>query len=206
MSENRNFCGLAVKPRRKDVLRVNNTNEAGKAPSTQISRRTFTAGLVSAAFAIPAPALAISGTTNRLRMLAPNTNEKFDADLIVNGSWDEEALAAFNHFARDWRADSETEIDRGVIMAAMKIQSMMDSADPLHLLSGYRTPETNRRLRGAARNSMHLKGRAFDLRQPGRSTADLHAAAQSLKAGGVGRYNRSGFVHVDTGPIRHWNG
>ena len=182
------------------------SSEADKAPRTPLSRRTFTTGLVAAAFAFPMPALAISGTTNRLRMVAPNTNEKFDADLIVEGTWEEEALAAFNHFARDWRADSETEIDRGVIMAAIKLQGLMESSDPLHLLSAFRTPETNRRLRGAARNSMHLKGRAFDLRQPGRSTADLHAAARSLKAGGVGRYNRSGFVHIDTGAIRYWNG
>ena len=169
---------------------------------TAPTRRKFLLGL--GAFALPAPALARTGTSHSLRMTCPNTGERFAAELIADGEWQSDALKEFSHFARDWRVDRAVQIDRDAIKAAIRLQSLMDSAEPFHLLSAYRTPQTNRRLRGAARNSMHVKAAAFDLRQPDRSNRQLHAAAMSLKAGGVGRYSR--FVHIDSGPLRDWRG
>jgi uncharacterized protein YcbK (DUF882 family) len=78
----------------------------------------------------------------------------------------------------------------------------------VHVVSGYRSPETNAYLRevsdGVAQNSYHMKGQAIDLSLPDRSLRSLHKAALSLHAGGVGYYPDSNFVHVDTGPVRHW--
>jgi uncharacterized protein YcbK (DUF882 family) len=78
----------------------------------------------------------------------------------------------------------------------------------LHVISGYRSPETNRKLAaasgGVARHSMHLEGKAIDVRMPGRDLASLHKAAMAAKGGGVGYYPESQFVHMDTGRPRHW--
>ncbi len=168
-------------------------------------RRDFLLSVAAAAL-FPAPALAARGTTNVLRMLCPATGERFDATLIEDGSWSEDALRDLSRFARDWRADKAALLDREAVLALIRLQGLLDTSEPLHLLSGFRTRQTNQRLRGASRNSWHLKAAAFDLRQPGRSTGQLHAAALSLQAGGVGRYSRSGFVHIDSGPVRSWRG
>ena len=81
---------------------------------------------------------------------------------------------------------------------------MMETDEPMVLLSGYRSPTTNNSLRGAVRNSLHLKGWAMDITQPGRSVNRLHSAAMSLNAGGVGKYTHESFVHIDCGTKRSW--
>ena len=86
----------------------------------------------------------------------------------------------------------------------------MDVSEPYMLLSGYRSPETNAMLRsrsrGVARNSLHMKAQAADLRLQSRSVSQMGKAAQACSAGGVGRYSRSNFVHMDCGPVRTWGG
>jgi uncharacterized protein YcbK (DUF882 family) len=76
------------------------------------------------------------------------------------------------------------------------------------LLSGYRSPQTNAALRarsrGVARNSLHMKGQAADLRLKTRSVSQVARAAEACASGGVGRYSRSNFVHMDCGPLRTW--
>jgi uncharacterized protein YcbK (DUF882 family) len=80
--------------------------------------------------------------------------------------------------------------------------------DPFEILSGYRSPKTNallrNRSRGVARNSYHIMAMAVDLRIQSRSVSQVARAALALNAGGVGRYSRSDFVHVDSGPVRDW--
>jgi uncharacterized protein YcbK (DUF882 family) len=94
------------------------------------------------------------------------------------------------------------------IMAAS--HRLMDVSEPYMLLSGYRSPATNAMLRsqsgGVARNSLHMKGQAADLRLESRSTSQMARAAATCAAGGVGRYSRSNFVHMDCGPVRSWGG
>jgi uncharacterized protein YcbK (DUF882 family) len=87
---------------------------------------------------------------------------------------------------------------------------LLDAGEPYTLLSGYRSPETNaalrRQSRGVARDSLHMRGQAADLRLRSRSVSQMAQAALACAAGGVGRYARSNFVHMDCGPIRSWNG
>ncbi|NBX42259.1 MAG: DUF882 domain-containing protein, partial [Rhodobacteraceae bacterium] len=94
------------------------------------------------------------------------------------------------------------------IMAAS--HNLLDTNEPYLLLSGYRSPATNATLRqrssGVARNSLHMLGEAADLRLTSRSVSQIARAAESCAAGGVGRYSRSNFVHMDCGDVRHWGG
>ena len=87
-------------------------------------------------------------------------------------------------------------------------QGLLDSSEPFYLLSGYRTSKTNKMLSrmtdGVAQNSYHVKAMAADIRMRTRSTDKISRAAKSFKTGGVGRYARSGFVHIDSGPFRTW--
>ena len=80
--------------------------------------------------------------------------------------------------------------------------ALSGTRQPIFLLSGYRTPERNRTLEGAALRSQHILGRAADITVPGLSPAQLGMLAAAVGAGGVGLYSR--FTHVDTGPVRAW--
>lgn len=176
--------------------------------SAAMSRRTLLGmGLAGAGAAmLPSPGLAASRGSHALNMINAHTDEHFNLTLIEDGRWVPEALAEFDWFARDWRQSAEYPIHPDSLMILVGLQKMMESAQPMVLLSGYRTPKTNRSIPGAAKNSLHMRGLAIDITQPDRSLRQLHRAAVSLRAGGVGYYADKHFVHVDSGPIRHWNG
>ena len=142
--------------------------------------------------------------THRLKMYCPDTNENFNEIMIVDGHWVDGSIIEFSKFARDWHADRFLPFDPKIILCAMQIQFLMNCSQPLHLLSGYRTPHTNSRTPGSSKNSFHMKARAFDLYQPSRSVIQLNKAAISLSSGGVGYYPRKNFVHIDSGKTRRW--
>ena len=75
------------------------------------------------------------------------------------------------------------------------------------ILSAYRTSETNAVLAsttfGVAEHSQHIVGRALDIRLETR-LSDAMTRARAMQRGGVGWYPHSGFIHIDTGPIRNW--
>ena len=151
-----------------------------------------------------------AGDIRRIRMYSGRTGESMDTIYWIEGNYIPEALAEINHFMRDWRSGSVKNMDpRNVdIMAAA--HRLMDVSEPYMLLSGYRSPKTNAMLRsrsgGVAKNSLHLVGQAADLRLKSRSVNQMAKAATSCNAGGVGRYSRSDFVHMDCGPVRNWGG
>jgi len=109
---------------------------------------------------------------------------------------------------RDYRTDAVREFDPAVIDQAFALSRKFSTNRPFEILSGFRSKETNQELRHrsrrVARHSLHIEAKAIDLRLPGISIKQLRAAALSLGTGGVGYYPQRGFLHIDSGPIRHW--
>jgi uncharacterized protein YcbK (DUF882 family) len=109
---------------------------------------------------------------------------------------------------RDWRRNEIRNIDLRTIDIMAASHVILDTSEPFQLLSGYRSPQTNamlrRRSRLVAKKSLHIYGQAADLRMGSRSARQISRAALSCKAGGVGTYSRSNFVHMDCGPLRAW--
>lgn len=172
------------------------------------SRRGFltTLGAAGLSLAIPSVGLAAAPQDFRLRMTNANTGESFDEIVIEKNKWVEESIDVFSCFARDWRRNEVRDIHKTVILTALKMQTLMETSQPTTLLSGYRSAATNSTIRGAATNSLHIRGYALDITQPDRSVRQMHRAAVSLKAGGVGYYPSRNFVHIDAGNVRHWTG
>jgi len=182
--------------------------------STGITRRgvlaAFAATAVSAAptFTSAAGFLRGAGDIRRLRMISPRTGERLDTIYWIEGDYIAEALNEITLFMRDWRTDQTRVIDRRTIDIMTASHNLLDATEPYTLLSGYRSPQTNAMLRsrsgGVARNSRHLVGEAADLRLGSRSVEQMYRAAVACRGGGVGRYSRSNFVHMDCGPVRSW--
>lgn len=151
-----------------------------------------------------------AGDVRRISMRNQRTSESIDIIYWVEGHYISESLAEINNFMRDWRQDEVINYDRRNIDIIAATHRLMETNEPYLMLSGYRSPATNAMLasrnRGVASNSYHIRGMAADLRLSSRSTSQMSAAAVACNAGGVGRYGRSNFVHMDSGPIRTWRG
>jgi uncharacterized protein YcbK (DUF882 family) len=152
---------------------------------------------------------AINGSQPReLSFLNLHTGERLKAEYFRGGAYDPEALKSINWFLRDYRNNETHVIDPRLLDLIHVLHDKVRSAEPFHVISGYRSPQTNAMLHersgAVAKHSMHLEGRAIDIRLPGLGLKYLQDAALSLKAGGVGYYPADDFVHVDTGPIRRW--
>lgn len=162
---------------------------------------------VALASALTAP---IHGPDRRLRLVNAHTWEKLDLVYWSQGEYIKENLREISHLMRDHRANESIDMDANLIDDLHSLYKLLDTDERIHVLSGYRTQATNAKLRsrsnGVAKYSLHMEGRAVDLSVPGRNAKDIREAALSLKAGGVGYYASSGFVHIDTGNIRSWNG
>lgn len=155
------------------------------------------------AAARPSPSIATTGS-RRIAMVNAHTGEKIDIEYMRRGRYLDGALSEFARFSRDWRENAVEPIDPKVIDIAHAVWTRLGADAPLVLLSGFRTQKTNQRLRGAARDSLHLQGKALDISHPKHPVGRLIAIAEDLKVGGVGAYRASGFVHLDSGPVRTW--
>ncbi|SFE22011.1 YcbK family protein [Roseivivax sediminis] len=148
------------------------------------------------------------GDIRRVRMYSGRTGERIDMIYWVEGEYIADAVKEINHFMRDWRNGQVKDIDLRTIDIMAATHNLLDCSEPYMLISGYRSPETNAMLRsrssGVAKNSRHLVGEAADLRLSSRSVNQMARAASACKAGGVGRYTGSNFVHMDCGPVRSW--
>ncbi|MGL4310675.1 MAG: YcbK family protein [Paracoccaceae bacterium] len=151
-----------------------------------------------------------AGDIRRIRMYSGRTGESLDTIYWIEGEYIKEALKEINLFMRDWRTDDVTKIDARTVDIMAAAHRLMDVNEPYMLLSGYRSPRTNAMLRsrssGVAKNSLHMKGQAADLRLKSRSVPQMFKAASACNGGGVGKYSRSNFVHMDCGPVRTWGG
>ena len=184
--------------------------------STGMTRRAllgaFAATTITAAptFSNAAGFLRGGGDIRRIRMYSGRTGERIDMIYWIEGKYIKDAVKEVNYFMRDWRTDGVKSIDLRTVDIMAAAHNLMDANEPYMLLSGYRSPQTNamlrRRSRGVAKNSLHMQGKAADLRLGSRSVAQMARAAAACKGGGVGRYSGSNFVHMDCGVVRTWGG
>lgn len=151
-----------------------------------------------------------AGDIRRIRMYSGRTGESMDTIYWIEGDYIKDALKEINYFMRDWRTDQTKSMDARTVDIMAASHSLLDVNEPFMLLSGYRSPKTNAMLRSrsraVAKNSLHMKGQAADLRLKSRSVSQMARAAISCSSGGVGKYSRSNFVHMDCGPVRSWGG
>lgn len=151
-----------------------------------------------------------AGDIRRLRMYSGRSGERIDTIYWIDGEYIDEALAEISYFMRDLRVDKVKTIDHRTLDIVAAVHNLLDVNEPYLLLSGYRTPQTNamlrRRSRGVAKRSLHITAQANDVRLATRSVSQIAKAAIACNAGGVGRYYRSNFVHMDCGAVRTWRG
>ena len=172
----------------------------------------FAATTIAAAptFSNAAGFLRGSGDIRRIRMYSGRTGERIDMIYWIEGEYIKDAVKEVNYFMRDWRTDGVKSIDLRTVDIMAAAHNLMDVREPYMLLSGYRSPKTNAMLRsrsrGVAKNSLHMKGQAADLRMSTRSVSQIARAAKACHGGGVGKYSRSNFVHMDCGVVRAWGG
>jgi uncharacterized protein YcbK (DUF882 family) len=155
----------------------------------------------------PPPALDLT-SPRTLSLLNVNSNEQLTVTYWTDGAYKREALNKLNHFLRDSKTGEQTEMDPLVFDVLWHTMQLTGYGGTVEVLSAFRSPETNAWLasvsRGVARDSQHMNGNAMDIRFPGVPVFKIRQAARSLQMGGVGFYPRSGFVHLDTGPVRYW--
>jgi uncharacterized protein YcbK (DUF882 family) len=185
-----------------------------------VNRRSFLGygALATAAALVPGRAHAATATVatarRRERTLSffhTHTGERLKIAYCCDGEYQPEALAQLNHLLRDFRQNEEKPIDPQLFDLLHELSGTLETDQPYHIISGYRSPLTNAMLReqggahsGVAGGSLHMVGKAIDIRVPGVALDNLRGAARALKLGGVGYYPSSNFVHVDTGRVRYW--
>ena len=164
-------------------------------------------GLVSSAslaWALPEAA------PRRLRLLNTHTDETLDVVYYERGDYVGDALRQVSRLLRDHRTDQAHKIDPQLLDTLTAVARRTESREPFEIISGYRSPQSNAAMRThsgeVAKKSLHMEGRAVDVRQRGVDLDRLYAAARGLEQGGVGYYPQSRFVHVDVGAVRAWRG
>jgi uncharacterized protein YcbK (DUF882 family) len=170
-----------------------------------------TPALASRPPAAPAAASTTAGAPSdrRLAFQHLHTGERLTVVYAEQDRYLPDALGALNRLLRDHYSGEVGTIAPALFDQLHRLQQLLGSAQPIQVISGYRAPSTNARLRetrggGVARRSLHMDGRAIDVRIPGVPLGTLREAALSLRAGGVGYYPREQFVHLDNGPVRRW--
>lgn len=143
-----------------------------------------------------------------LKFTNMHTGETFDGIYKRGNFFIPDALEHLAYILRDHRTGDIHQIDKELIDYLHAVKTEIKSDDQFTVLSGFRSQKTNEMLRrrsnGVAKHSYHTLGRAMDISLPGYSSRGLFNAAKSLKLGGTGFYKSSGFVHLDTGPVRDW--
>jgi uncharacterized protein YcbK (DUF882 family) len=157
----------------------------------------------------PPPPPELDTTSPRtLSMVNVNSGETISVTYWSDGAYHRDALDKLNTFCRDTHEDQKTEMDPLVFDVLWHTANIVHYNGPIEVFSAFRSPTTNAWLasmqRGVASDSQHINGNAMDIRFPGVPVFQIRQAARSLNMGGVGFYPRSGFVHIDTGPVRYW--
>jgi uncharacterized protein YcbK (DUF882 family) len=199
-AERRRFLGVGIAVFVGILLGDPATGRALVTGGSSIAGEEVTAGGASTAAAPSVP--------RSLSFFNTHTGERLETVYWCEGAYRPEALGAIDHILRDHRTEEVKKIDPGLLDVLHSIRTTIGSETPFHVISGYRSPATNAELRlherGVAAGSLHMTGRAIDIRLPGTRLQDLRGTARALKAGGIGYYPASDFVHVDTGRVREW--
>ena len=176
------------------------------------SRRQFLrAGSgIAASLLLPATgfARAASHRERTLSFYNTHTDERLKTCYWAEGDYLPEGLQEINTILRDHRTGDIHDMDRDLVDLLYLLQNQVESKQTFQIISGYRSPKTNAMLNkkssGVAKRSYHMQGMAIDIRLNGCDLKQLHKAAVSLKAGGVGYYPSPDFIHVDVGRVRQW--
>jgi uncharacterized protein YcbK (DUF882 family) len=180
----------------------------------RLARRDFLKMGLVAAGAVLSPAGALAALDPRFKSFKnlafynTHTQERVHVCYSRYGKYDIKALSKINHILRDHRSGEVKPIDTQLLDLLHALSLKTNPKKPFHVISGYRSLRTNQKLRkngsGVASRSLHMQGKAIDIRIPDFKTRQLRNVARHLKAGGVGYYPESDFVHVDTGRVRYW--
>lgn len=182
--------------------------------STPPTRRRFLGQgarwlVTGAALPLAAPALAALPGARSLSFAHTHTSEHIALTYALDEDFVTPALSSLNHFLRDHYSGEVGQIDPQLFHLLHHVRRELGVQTPFQVISGYRSPKTNETLRttrggGVAKRSLHMDGKAIDIRLVGVDTARVRDAALALGAGGVGYYPDSDFLHIDTGPVRSW--
>ena len=192
-------------------------DKTGRATTGPSRRRFLAAGAAFGAATLgvagmPATASAMHLNVNvrRLKLHNARTDERLEVPYWAEDRYFGEALMQIDHLLRDIPTGEVKPIKLELLDLLYRVWRKLGSDQPYVVISGYRSARTNRNLAkrrpGVATNSLHIEGMAVDLLLPGVALSDLAETAWALRAGGVGHYPKSGFVHLDVGWRRHWNG
>jgi uncharacterized protein YcbK (DUF882 family) len=151
-----------------------------------------------------------SSTSKRIALTNLHTNERLEVDYFRDGSYVTDAMVSIEAVLKDFRNGGKHAIDPKLMDYLVDVAAQFGKPAVYTVISGYRSPETNERLHerssGVSQHSLHMQGRAIDVRLNGVDCKDLADQAEELKRGGVGYYRASNFVHLDTGAFRTWRG
>ncbi len=143
-----------------------------------------------------------------LSFVNTHTSDTFADAYWAGGDYIPDAMAAINHVMRDHRSGEVHPIDPRLLDQLHQLKLNVGARAPFQIISGYRSPTTNAALaarsNGVATRSLHMQGRAIDIRVEGVELSHLRDAAIAMQAGGVGYYPGSNFIHIDTGRVRRW--
>ena len=198
---------VASKASRPPSAKKTSAKKPAAKPSAKPQVRATRYGGFTMAPPPPQPVLdTISPRT--LSLVNVNTDEALVVTYWSDGAYHRDALDKLNHFLRDSRDGTETEMDPQLFDVLWHTQMHVGFPGAVEVLSAYRSPTSNAWLasvsRGVASDSQHMNGNAMDISMPGVPVFKVRQVARSLGMGGVGFYPRSGFVHIDTGPVRYW--
>ena len=176
-----------------------------------MTRRRFIACSVGALASLVSPAALARASRATHRSLAfrnLHTGEQAAVTYWEHGEYLPDGLEEIYRVLRDHRSNDVHPIDTGLLDTLSTLKSSLEFNAPYEVISAYRSPETNEMLRrqgrAVAKRSMHTEGKAIDVRVPGQNLKQMRRAATALRAGGVGYYSRSGFLHLDVGRVRTW--
>jgi uncharacterized protein YcbK (DUF882 family) len=193
---------------------MNKRSLANDPPAVLSKRRFIKQLLYGSMLAANIPSIATAVASSRsfyhksIALQHPQTGEHLNITYFEQGRYHKDALLEIDYLLRDYHSDDIHPIDKALVDQLHDLKEQLGIRQPIQVVSGYRSPNTNAQLRHhshrVAKHSLHMEGRAIDIRIDGVPTAVLKKAAVAMQRGGVGYYPRADFLHLDTGEVRLW--